>query len=106
MADKLRKFLTNNIVDISEALQSLKCPAKVVTDNISTAAVLIGKGNIIKIHVAADTYVAFSDDSAFGTVSATTTPAVLLNAGMHYVVCTGDYVRASANATRLELLEI
>lgn len=104
MADKLRKHLTNNIVDISEALQSLKIPSKVVTDNL-TAAVLVGKGNILKVHVAADTYVAFGD-ATIGAVSVTTTPAVLLNAGMHYVLCTDEYVRVSTNPTRTELLEI
>jgi hypothetical protein len=106
MADKVKKFLTNNILDISEALQGLKLPGKLVTANISTAAVKVGKNNIIKVHVAADTYMAFSDDAAFGAVSVTTDPGLLLNAGMHYVICTGEYVRASANPSRIELLEI
>lgn len=104
--DKLRKFLTKNTVDVGQALVSLKYAGKVITDNISSAAVKVGASNVLKLHVAADTYVAFSDDPTFGAVSVTTSPAVLLPAGMHYVLCSGDYVRASANPTRIELLQV
>lgn len=103
--DKLRKFLTKNTVDIGQALVSLKYPGQVLPTDITTAAVKVGSSNILKIHVSADTYVAFSDDASFGAVSVTTSPAVLLPAGMHYVLCAGEYVRASANPTRIELLK-
>ena len=104
--DRPRKYITNNVADIAETLQTVRIAGKVITDNISSAAVKVGSTNILKLHVSADTYVAFSDDPAFGAVSVTTTPAVLLPAGMHYVICTGEYVRASANPTRIELLQV
>lgn len=104
--DTIRKFLTKSTVDVGQALVSLKYPGKVITDSMSAAAVKVGTSNIIKVHVAADTYVAFSDDAAFGAVTVTTSPAVLLPAGMHYVLCQCDYVRMSANPTRVELLKV
>lgn len=104
--DKLRKFLTKNTVDIGQALVSLRYPGIVMPVDISSAAVKVGASNVIKIHVTADTYVAFSDDAAFGAVSVTTSPAVMLPAGMHYVLCAGEYIRASANPTRIELLKV
>ena len=104
--DRIRKLLTKNVVDLGQALVSLRFPGKVLPVDLTTAAVLVGATNILKIHVSADTYVAFSDDSTFGAVSSTTSPAVMLPAGMHYVVCQSDYVRASANPTRIELLQV
>jgi hypothetical protein len=106
VADKIKKFLTNNIVDVSEALQSVKLPGKVITGDTAAAGISVGKNNIIKIHVAVDTYVAFGDDATMPVVSVTTTPGLLVNAGMHYIICTGDFVRTSTAVTRLELLEI
>lgn len=104
--DKLRKFLTKNTVDIGQALVSLRYPGIVMPVDISSAGVKVGSSNVLKIHVAADTYIAFSDDSTIGAVSVTTSPAVMLPAGMHYVLCAGEYVRASANPTRIELLKV
>lgn len=106
-ANKLRKLLTKNIVDVGQALVSLNVPGKVITDDISAAGVEVGEGNILRIQTSADTYIAFSELSTIGAVSVTTTPAVkLVGAGVHYVVCQCDYVRASSNPTRIELLEI
>jgi hypothetical protein len=105
--NKVRKLLTKNIVDIGQALVSLNVPGKVITDNISTAYVEVGEGNILRIQTAGDSYVAFAEIGGGGAVSAATSPAVkLVGAGVHYVVCQCDFVRASAAATRVELLEI
>lgn len=106
ITNKLKNLLTNNISDAAQALVSIKAPGKVITDDISAGWVRVGKGNIIRIQVSADTYVAFSKEDDDGTVSATTSPAIKLDAGYHYIVCAADYVRASAAATRLELLEL
>jgi hypothetical protein len=104
--DRLRKFLTKNTVDIGQALVSLRYPGIVLPVDLTTAGVKVGASNVIKIHVSADTYVAFSDDSAMLAVTVTTSPAVMLPAGMHYVLCAGEYVRTSANPTRIELLKV
>lgn len=104
--DKARKMLTKNVQEIAQALTAVKMPAKVLTDNISTGWVKVGKGNVVRLQVGADTYVAFDDDGVGAAVSATTSPAVKLDAGYHYVVCQGEYIRASANATRIELHEL
>lgn len=104
--DKLRKFLTKNAVDIAQALSAIKYPGIVLSVDLTTAGIKVGASNVVKIHVTADTYIAFSDDAAIGVVSVTTSPAVLLPAGMHYVLCSGDYIRASTNPTRIELLKV
>lgn len=105
-ANKTRKLLTKNVQEVAQALVSVKVPGEVITDDISTAGVEVGEGNILKIEVSADTYVAFSDESTIGAVSAATSPAVKLTAGEHYVVCACKYVRASANGVRVELLKL
>lgn len=100
-------MLSKNVQEIAQALAGIKLPGKVITDNISTGWVKVGKGNIIRIQVGGDTYVAFDDvDTGTTAISATTNPAVKLDAGYHYVVCQCDYVRASAVAVRLELHEL
>lgn len=104
LTNKLRNLMTKNLIEAAQALTSLKAPGKVITDDISAGWVKVGKDNIIRIQVGVDTFVAFSEEDDDGTVSATTSPAIKLEAGYHYVVCAGDFVRASANAARLELL--
>lgn len=104
--DKVRKMLTKNIQEIAQALAAVKMPAKVITSDISAAWVKVGTGNVVRLQVAADTYVAFDDDGVGGAVSVATSPAVKLEAGYHYVVCQSDYIRASANPTRIELHEL
>jgi hypothetical protein len=103
---KVRKLVTLNTVDVAQALQALKIPGKVISANISTNWADVGQGNILRIQVSADTYVAFSDDTSGSAPSVTTSPAVKLPAGDHYVLCQARYVRASANPTRVELLEL
>ena len=103
--NKARKMLTNNVAAIAQALVSVNLPGKVITNAIN-AAVEVGEGNILRIQTAGDLFVAFSDEATIGAVSVATTPAVkLVGAGVHYVVCQCKYVRASAAATRVELLE-
>jgi hypothetical protein len=104
--NKVRKLITLSIVDVAQALQSLSVPGKVVTSDLSAGWVQVGQGNIIRMQVSADTYVAFSDvEGDASTVSVTSTPAVKLLSGDHYVLCQAKYVRTSANPTRVELLE-
>jgi hypothetical protein len=103
---KVRKLITLNVVGIAQALQSLHIPGKVISANLSTGWVEVGQGNILRIETASDTYVAFSDDTSGGAVSVTTSSAVKILTGDNYVICQAKYVRASANPTRVELLEI
>lgn len=105
--DKVRQMLTKNVQEIAQALAAVKLPGKVITDDISAAWVKVGKGNIVRLQVSADTYVAFADDGTGPAVTAATTPAVKLASGeYHYVVCQSDYIRASAAPARVELHEL
>lgn len=103
---KVRKLVTLNTVDVAQALQSLRIPGKVISANISTGWVDVGQGNILRIQTGSDIYVAFSDDTSGSAPSVSTTPAVKLLTGDHYVLCQARYVRASSNPTRVELLEL
>lgn len=104
--NKVRKLVTLNVVDVAQALQSLHIPGKVISVDISAAWIDVGQGNILRIQSSADIYVTFSDNTSGAAPSVTTSPAVKLIAGDHYVLCQARYVRASANPTRVELLEI
>lgn len=98
--------MTMSTVDVAQGLQSLTVPGTVIGPDLSGGWTFVGEGNIIRVQAAADLYVAFDDKDAIGvTVSVTTSPAVKLPAGYHYVVCQCDWVRMSAAATRVELLE-
>ena len=96
------------IIDAGQGLQSLHIAGKVITDDISAAYIEVGETNIVRLVVTANTYVAFSnaETAPVTTVTATTTPAVMLIPGEHYVVCTGKWIRTSANPTRVELLAL
>jgi hypothetical protein len=102
----LRKTLTKNIVDLAQALVGLKVAGELVTANISTAYTEVKKGNIIRIVVTADTYVAFAKEGGGAAVTAATKNGLLLQAGDHYVYCTEDFIRASAAPARVELLKL
>lgn len=78
-------------------------PGDVITSDTSAAGVLVREGSICRIQVSADTYVAFGD-SDIGSVSSATSPALKLASGYHLVVATSDYIRTSANVTRLEVI--
>lgn len=78
-------------------------PGRVITSDTSAAGVLVGKGSILRLQVAADTYVAFGE-STIGAVSSTTSPGLKLASGYYLVCATDDYIRMSANATRLEVM--
>jgi hypothetical protein len=105
--NKLKKLFTKSVVEVGQTLASIKAPGRVLTVNISAGWVKVGAGNIIRIEAGADMFVAFSDSDLGATaVSVTTSPAVKLSAGYHYVICANEWVRASANPTRLELLEL
>ena len=101
---KVRKHFTMSIIDAAQTLQSLHIPGEVISTDISAAWTFVGAENIIRLIVTADTYVAFGIDTSGAAVSSTTSPAVKLPAGEHYVICTADYVRVSLNPTRVELL--
>jgi hypothetical protein len=105
-SNKIRKLVTLNTVDVAQALQSLHIPGKVISANMSTGWIDVGQGNILRIQAGADIYIAFSDNTSGGVPSATTSPGLKLLTGDHYVLCQSRYVRASANPTRVELLEI
>lgn len=103
---KVRKLVTLNTVDIAQALQSLCIPGKVISTDISAGWVEVGQGNILRIQTAADIYVCFNEEAIGGAPTVATSPAVKIIAGDHYVLCQAKYVRASANPTRVELLEV
>lgn len=91
----------------SKIVDGILVPGEVVdltANDISTAGRLVKTGSLLRIQVAADTYVAFGD-STIAAVDATTSPAIKLPAGYHLLVSTADFIRASANASRLEILE-
>jgi hypothetical protein len=106
VTNKIKKFFTMNIVDCAQALQSLHISGTPVTTNISTTWTEVGSGNIVRIVVSADTYIAFSDDNAAAAVTSSTSPGIMLVTGESYVVSTAKYIRASANPTRVEILDV
>lgn len=78
---------------------------RVVTEDISAAGVLVGEGKMIRIRVTAQTYIQFGKVSTMGAVTSGSSPALELNTAGTYLVCAEfDYIRASANAARLEVL--
>lgn len=106
--NKIKKYITMNIVDISQGLQSIHTVGTPILVDISAGWVHVGIGNIVRVVVAANTYIAF-DDADLGAgvaVSATSNPSVMVVTGEHYVIASGDWIRASANPTRVEILAV
>lgn len=98
MASGRTKFNTERVTD------GVLAPGKVIAQDISAAGVYVKEGSLCRIRVSSATFVAFGlvDIAA---VSVTTDPGLELPvAGTYLVVATGDYIRASANAARLEVL--
>lgn len=102
---------------MDEAL-SKKCvtgiliPGTLITDNITTAPRLVGKGNVCRIRITAGNapaYIAFGDDPTAAPLNAPITSATdpgleLFSAGTYLVVSRGDFIRSSSVATRFEVL--
>ena len=104
--NKIRKQITMSLVDVAQALQSLHIIGTVITADISAGWVEVGQGNVLRVVLGANTYFSFSDDNTAPAVSSTTTPAVMLTTGENYLITSAKYVRASANPTRTELLDV
>lgn len=83
--------------------QGCLIPGDILTSDASAAAVLVKAGTILRIQVGSDTYVAFGG-AALVAVDVNTTPGLKLPAGYHIVVATDDYMRTSANPTRVEMV--
>ena len=100
----IRKVLTQNAVNVALAFGSVISTGDVISLDISTTPANVGFGNIVRIEVGgADIYIGFGDSSILA-VTSTTSPALKLKANsITNVIATGDYLRASANATRVEL---
>ena len=103
----IRSVLTKNIVDIAQSIGPITHVGTVMTDDISAAWVEVEKGSLIRVQITADTYFSFSEnDKGAVTVTAATTPGLKLSAGYHYIVASCDFIRASANPSRIELLQV
>jgi len=102
--DKIEQLQHQDEANAKKVMGDILVPGEVITDNVSTASVQVGKGNICRIRVTAQAYVAFGDDS-LGAVSATTSPGLELQTGTHLVVATDDFIRMSADPDRLEIIE-
>ena len=96
-----------NLIDVSQTLQTMHITGHVVSADISTGWIEVGEGNVLRLEVDTDTYIAFSDSNELtDIVGISTTPAVKLKPGMRYVICSAKYVRASSNPLRVELLDV
>ena len=104
--DKIEQLQHQDEAGAKKVMGDVLVPGRVIppTTNISNDPELVGKGNICRIRVAAQSYVAFGDES-LGTVSVTTTPGLELAIGVHLVVATDDFIRMSANPARIEIIE-
>ena len=109
----IKKFLTANVIAIGQAVGGLDFNGRVLTTDISLAPVLISStvGStvaqtvILRVQVTVDTYIAFCGiDDQLTSVNASTSPALKLSAGWHYILASGDYVMASSNPTRIEII--
>ena len=101
------KILQDEHLDEANAqkvVSGILVPGEVVTDDISSAGVLVKKGSLLRISVSSTTYIAFGA-STIGAVSNTTSPGLELQSGVYLVCATDDYIRASADADRLEIIE-
>jgi hypothetical protein len=102
----IRKSLTKNVVDVAQALISVKHPGEVISEDM-TSWVKVGEGNLLRVIVTAATYVIFDDDGQNSTTAdAAASPGLYLAVGEHYIVCQSEYVKMSANPTRKELLRL
>jgi hypothetical protein len=79
-------------------------PGDVITADPSAAPVLVGIANVLRIKVAATTYLAFYPDTSVTVVSSTTSPALMLDAGTYLVVATDEFLVMSAAPARLEVV--
>lgn len=88
-----------------------------ITAATASGGVLVGVGNILRIQVAGDTFIQFSnidqdaDDSPLTSApDANTSPALKVPVAApgpyHIVVATGNFMRCSAAPTRVEIIEI
>jgi len=98
MASAITKYNTQKMTG------DILIPGKLVTQDASAAGVQVGKGKLLRIRVAAATFLAFGK-SDIGAVSGTTDPGLeLATAGVYLVLATDEYLRCSANPARIEII--
>ena len=122
MGHGARKYLTSSAHEVADVLGRVEIPGLGVLATIGTE-VEVGAGNIIKISQAAAAdpgatplYVAFGDTGLPAPTGSTNEISVVLwpadstfsgeTVTVHYVIATGDFVRASANVLQVEVIKI
>lgn len=104
MRSAVRKALTKNVVDVAQSLVSLEVAGDVIATDL-TSLTEVGTGNILKVVLAAQSFVAFADEAGSTIAAAAgTSPGLDLPTGTHYILCTGDFIIMSVNPTRKELI--
>lgn len=91
--------------------QEVLAVGKLVSDNIATSVKKVGQGSVLRVETSGDTYLAFSNDS--NALDAATINASydddyvikLTGAGTFNVAAPANFVKASANPARFELIE-
>jgi hypothetical protein len=104
--DQIRRLEHLDASESKKVTDAVLVPGSVITSDSSSAAVLVGIGNLVRIRVTAPTYVAFGPTSTISAVSITTSPAIeLYTAGTYLIAASDQFMRTSANPARIELIQ-
>lgn len=79
-------------------------PQELITSDISAAPVYVGNGNLLRVRVTATTYLAFGPSTISAPSSTTSNALELFSAGVYLISANDDYVMASSNPARVEIL--
>jgi len=107
--EKIKQIEHHDRAGAQSTTPAILAPGKLITDDLSVApGVAVGKGSLIRIKVAGDTYIQFSDNAITGAPGAATEDALLvdasINGGWHIIRSTGAMMRVSTNPSRAENL--
>lgn len=104
--ESIKQIEHHDLAGSQATLPPVLAPGDVITSDLSAGTgTRVDSGSLLRIKVAGDTYVTFSDE-VIGTVDATTSPGILLdtsvNGGWHIIRATASLIKTSVNPSRVE----
>lgn len=96
------EFCYNDRAKSYKTLDLIAVPERVIAD--ATAAVLVGKGKLLRVEGSAGEFIAFDSDGSLGSPGASTQNAIKMPGDFFLTVAADEFVRTSS-AVRIEVVE-
>lgn len=104
-AEKRGQFSYNEMAKSGKEMTVVAAPFKVIDAAGATAGALVGKGNLCRVFGVAASLVRFGASNPAGIPIATDQDSIQLGSTVEIIVAADEFIRTTADVTRIEVVE-